>query len=154
MKKRNIIFGVVCFFMLFALTGCGNKTAITTSDFKTKTEKLNYTTTDITSQYASYGYIQEATVAQSSDGYQVEFYVLDDAGNATSMFNTNKTTFDSYKGNSSTEISASMGNYSSYTLTSSGYYMHLCRVDNTLLYVKVNDTYKDSVKSLIKELGY
>lgn len=70
------------------------------------------------------------------------------------MFNTNRSTFESYKGNSSSESSSSMGNYSSYTLTSNGYYMHLCRVDNTLLYVKVNDTYKDSVKKLIKELGY
>ncbi len=154
MKKKNIFFGVVCFLMLFALTGCGNKNAITTSDFKSKTENLSYVTTDVTSQYASYGYIQEATIAQSSDGYQVEFYVLDDAGNATSMFNTNKATFESYKGNSSTESSSSMGNYSSYSLTSSGYYMYLCRVDNTLLYVKVKDTYKNSVKSLIKELGY
>ena len=56
--------------------------------------------------------------------------------------------------NSSSESSSSMGNYSSYTLVSNGYYMHLCRVDNTLLYVKVSDTYKDSVKKLINELGY
>ena len=154
MKNKSILFGVVCFLMLFALTGCGSKTAITTSDFKSKTENLGYTNIDVTSQYSSYDYIQEATVAQSSDGYQVEFYVLDDKGNATSMFNTNKSTFESYKGNSSSESSSSMGNYSSYTLTSSGYYMHLCRVDNTLLYVRVKDTYKDSVKNLIKELGY
>lgn len=154
MKKRNIIFGVICFLMLFVLTGCGNKKAITAGDFKTKTEQLNYTTTNITSRYASYNYIKEAIIAQNSAGYQVEFYVLDNVGNATSMFNTNKTTFESYKGSVSTESSTNIGNYSSYTLTSSGYYMHLCRVDNTLLYIKVKETYKDSVKSLIKQLGY
>ena len=154
MKKKNVLLGVICFLMLFALTGCGKKTAITTSTFKSKTESLGYTTADVTSQYASYGYVQEATIAQSSDGYQVEFYVLNDAANATSMFNTNKATFESYKGNSSAESSSNMDNYSIYTLTSSGYYMHLCRVDNTLLYVRVNDSYKDSVQSLIKELGY
>lgn len=140
--------------MLFALTGCGSKQVITTSDFKTKTKSLNYNTADVISQYSSYEYIKEATVAQSSDGYQVEFYVLDNVDNATSMFNTNKSTFESYKGNFSSESSSSMGNYSSYTLTSGGYYMHLCRVDNTLLYVKVEDTYKEPVESLIKELGY
>ncbi len=153
MKKRNIILGIVCFLMIFALTGCLSKTAITTSEFKTKAENLGYTTTDIISQYASYGYIKEATVAQS-EGYQVEFYVLDDASNATSMFNTNKEDFESYMGNSSSESTVNIGNYSSYTLTSSDYYMHLCRVDNTLLYVKVKDTYKDSVKTLIEDLGY
>ena len=140
--------------MLFVLTGCGNKNVITTNDFISKTEKLGYTTTNVIEQYASYSYVKEATVAQSSEGYQVEFYTLDDEANATGMFNTNRSTFESYKGNSSSESSSSMGNYSSYTLTSSGYYMYLCRVENTLLYVKVNDTYKDSVKKLIKELGY
>ena len=154
MKKKNIIFTVFVFFMLFSLTGCGKKTVITTSDFKSKTEKIGFITTDVKYQYSSYEYVLEATVAQSPDGYQVEFYVLDDVGNATSMFNINRTIFEGYKGNSSSELSSSMSNYSSYTLTSSGYYMHLCRVDNTLLYVKVKDTYKDSVKDLIKDLGY
>lgn len=153
-RKRNIFFVVIGFLILLSLTGCGKKTAITTADFKSITESHSYTTVDVTSQYASYGNINEATVAQSPDGFQVEFYVLDDEGNATSMFNTNKSDFESYKGNYSSESSSSMSNYSSYTLTSSGYYMHLCRVDNTLLYVKVSDTYKDSVKDLINELGY
>lgn len=90
----------------------------------------------------------------SSDGWQVEFYVLDDSANATAMFNTNKNIFENYKGNSSSEKSSSIGNSASYSLTSSGYYMYLCRIDNTLLYVKVQDIYKDTVKDLVKELGY
>ena len=154
MKKRRIVLCVVCFLMLFALTGCGNKAAITTSDFKTVAEGHNYIITDAVSQYAAYDYIKEVTIAQSSDDWQVEFYVLDNAANATSMFNTNKATFESYKGNSSSESSTSIGNHASYTLTSSGYYMHLCRIDNTLLYVSVPDTYKNDVKELIEELGY
>jgi hypothetical protein len=70
------------------------------------------------------------------------------------MFNTNKSTFESYKGNSSSESSANMSNYSTYTLTSSGYYMHLCRVDNTLIYVRVKDDFKKDVQAVIKKLGY
>lgn len=154
MKKRNILL-IVVFLVLFILTGCGSKKVITTSDFKAKTEELGYTALDITSQYTSYGYIKEATVAESQDGgFQVEFYVLDNESNAVGMFDTNMDTFKTYKGNSSTESSSSMGNYSNYTLTTDGYYMHLCRVDNTLLYVRVESVYEDTVKSLIKELGY
>jgi hypothetical protein len=32
--------------------------------------------------------------------------------------------------------------------------MHLCRVDNTLLYARIPDAYKDDAKAIIKKLGY
>lgn len=70
------------------------------------------------------------------------------------MFNANKTSFESLSSGASSESSASMANYSTYTLNSSGYYMHLCQVDNTLLYVKVEDSHKDAVKKFIDNLGY
>ena len=70
------------------------------------------------------------------------------------MFLTNKTTFESYKSNSSTELKTTMGNYETYALTSGGYYMYVSRVDNTLLYLRVDDKYKATVKSLVEELGY
>ena len=103
---------------------------------------LSYTKYDAISQYSSYGYVKEATIVQSSDGYQVEFYILDDISNAISIFNTNQKNFESYKSNSSVMSTLSSSNYPSYSLTSSGYYFYLCRVDNTLLYVRVSDTYK------------
>ena len=154
MKVKKILFGVVCVVMLFALTGCVNKIAYTTNDFKSKVESLGYATADVTSKYSSYGYVQEVTSAKSSDGFEVEFFVLDTESNAISMFNSNKATFESNQDKSTVASFLVMGNYSSYTLTSGGYYMHICRVDNTLLYVRVKDIYKDSVKSLIKKLGY
>ena len=141
-------------FLLVCLTGCGNKNMISKDDFITKAENNDLVVTDATNQYSSYGYITSATIAQHSDGWQIEFYVLDDAANAQSMFNTNKTNFENSKGGTATETSASMGNYSTYGLTSNGYYMYVSRVDNTLLYVRVKDTYKDKVKDVIKDLGY
>lgn len=154
MKKSRIILCVVCLLMIFSLTGCGSKKAITTDDFKSIAESSSYSIADVTSQYAEFNFINEATVAQSSDGWQVEFYMLEDKENATNMFNTNKSDFESKKDGFVTESSVNMPNYSTYSLTSGGYYMYLCRVDNTLLYVKVLDTYKDDVKALIKKLGY
>lgn len=139
---------------MLGVTGCGNKKAISTSTFKSITEENNYITSDVTNQSISYEYVNEATVAQSSEGFQIEFYVLDSESNAINMFNTNKDIFESYKGNTSTETSSNIGNNTIYTLTSNGYYMHLCRVDNTLLYVRVLDSYKDSVKDIIKKIGY
>lgn len=151
---KKLIMATSCLVLLFIITGCGNKTAITTTDFKSKMSNKGYANTDVISQYTDYVYIKEATVAQSTEGWQIEFYVLNDETNAQGMFNENKITFEGLKGNSSTESSTSLGNYSSYSLTSGGYYMHLCRVDNTLLFVKVPDTFKDTLKDLIKDLGY
>ena len=70
------------------------------------------------------------------------------------MFNLNKETFEKEKKDISSQSSSSFGNYETYTLTTGDYYMHLCRVDNTFLYVKVNKENKDAVKKLIKDLGY
>ena len=154
MKKRNLFIGIICLLMLFTLTGCGKKNVISTETFKSITESKGYTVNDVTNQYTSFEFVKEATIAVSKEGYQVEFYVLEDEANATKMFNTNKSMFESYKGSISTETSSSLNNYSTYTLKTSGKYMHICRVENTFLYLNVDDMYKDSVKSLIKELGY
>ena len=152
--KKTILTIILCGIMVLGLTGCGKKTVISNSDFTIKAQENNYTVVDVTSQYSSYDVIEKATVAKSSDGWQVEFYTLKDKSEASKMFNTNKTKFEGYKGSTSTESSSSMSNYSKYSLTSNGYYMYLCRVDNTLLYVRVKDNYKSTVKDFIKELGY
>lgn len=154
MKKRILLLGVICFFILFALTGCGNKTVISTGDFKSKATNLGYETTNVKKQFAFYDYIKEAIVATNSKGYQVEFYVLESKEEAKNMFNTNKTIFESYKVNISKESTTNIANYSNYTLVSGGYYMYICRVDNTMFYARVKETFKDDVKTLVQELGY
>lgn len=141
-------------FIIFLLTGCSKKTAINVNEFKSLSEKNNYIVYDISNQYTQYSHIESAMVARSSLNYQVEFYVLINDEYASSMFDSNKSIFENSKGSSSTYSSTSIGNYSNYSLTSNGYYMYLSRVDNTLLYVKVNDIYKKNVKKLIDKLGY
>ena len=153
MKKKGILFTALCFLMLFLVTGCGKKTVITTSEFISKAEKAGYQTTDITAQYSSYEYIKEATIAKN-DNYQVEFYVLDGEDKAKGMFDTNKTDFENSKGSSSSYSTVNLANYSTYALTSAGKYMYLARVENTLIYIKVDEKYKDSVKGFVKDLGY
>ena len=153
MKKKGIVFGVLCFLMLFLVTGCGKKTVITTSEFISKAEKAGYQTTDITAQYSSYEYVKEATIAKN-DNYQVEFYVIDGEDKAKGMFDTNKADFENSKGSSSSYSTVNLANYSTYALTSSGKYKYIARVDSTLLYIDVDEKYKDDVKKFVKELGY
>lgn len=87
-------------------------------------------------------------MAQNETNYQIEFYEVSNLDNATSFYNTNKTKFESQKGNASSSYNASMKNNSTYSVTTNGKYKFVSRVDNTVVYVDVDTTYQDSVKSL------
>ena len=150
MKKfLSIIFLVL---VLFMVSGCGNKKVITTREFKNITEQNGLSVLDAIDQFDS-DVIKEATLAYNDD-YKLEFYVLDSSDSAISMFNYNKNSFESKKSGVSSYLSTDLANYNIYMLQSGGYYMYLSRVDNTLLYVSVEDTFKESVKDIVKDLGY
>ena len=67
------------------------------------------------------------------------------------MFLHNKSNFE---GESGTSLSFSGTNYSSYERTSDGLFMYVAYIDNTLVYSKVNEQYKDKVKALIDSIEY
>ena len=94
-------------------------------------------------------------IAISSDStYQIEFYELSDSDYASSFFNNNKKTFEDSKSSGSAETSVSAGNNAKYTLTTNGKFKVVSRIDNTVIYLNVDDDYKSSVKDVLKDLGY
>lgn len=130
------------------------KAPISAKEFYEEMEDEGYVLVDVTSQYASYG-IEEAYIAvKSNQEYQIEFYELSSIGKAESMFETNKEYFQDRAGSTKVTSSYGFGNYDIYSLKSNGDYMYLCRIDNTLLYIDVEDIYKDEVKEIIDELDY
>lgn len=151
MKKIKLL---ICMSMLLFVTGCLKKNLISCDDFTEILKDNSYTVTDISEQYTTYDYIKNVVIAQSDDGFQIEFYVLESKDSAKKLFNNNLSKFESLKEGSSTEVSTNMINYSTYALTSGGYYMYISRVDNTLLYVNVDEQYKSEVKDIVKKLGY
>lgn len=154
-RVKQLLMGLMCFVVLFTLTGCGNKTAITSDDFKSKMESSGYTVQEATNQMSDYDYIKQVYIAISSDStYQIEFYELSDNDYASSFFNNNKKTFEDSKSSGSTETSVSVGNNEKYTLTNNGKFKVVSRIDNTVIYLNVDDNYKSSVKDVLKNLGY
>ncbi len=154
-RVKQLLMGLMCFVVLFTLTGCGNKTAITSDDFKSKMESSGYTVQEATNQMSDYDYIKQVYIAISSDStYQIEFYELSDNDYASSFFNNNKKTFEDSKSSGSTETSVSVGNNEKYTLTTNGKFTFVSRIDNTVIYLNVDDNYKSSVKDVLKNLGY
>ena len=101
-----------------------------------------------------YDIIQEAYIAKSAQGWQVEFYILSTNQDAKNMYDTNRKLFKDSKSGTVNEKYLTIKEYSMYDLESNGYYMHLSKVDNTLLYVKVDKKYEENAKKIIKDLRY
>lgn len=159
MKKALIIIGIIVVVLVGLVLIAFNtlnkeKTPISANTFNTTMESKGYVVTDTTSLFAQYpNYMSESYVARKT-GYQIEFYELTSVENAISMYNTNKTKFESQKSNASAFVTTSMNNYSIYSLSINGKYKYLSRIDNTLVYIDVDEDYKDIVKDIMKEIGY
>ncbi len=161
MKKKPVVIVLIVIALIIAILGVvfvnlnKEKTSITASSFKNSMEQKGYIVSDANSQFSEYDYVKQVYVATNSDySYQIEFYELSDENSAMNFYNNNKSIFESSKGNASTETNASLKNYSKYTLSANGKYMVVSRIDNTVVYVNVDDSYRNTVKDLLKELGY
>lgn len=161
MKKRGLFIAlaiiaviIVVVIILFTVLN-KEKEAITANEFSTIMQSKGYTIIDAKEQFDSYDYIENAYIATlSSSDYQIEFYEMSNNDYAVSFYNNNKSIFESSKGNASGETSVSMANYSKYTLSTNGMYKVLSRINNTVIYMNVDSEYKDTVKSILDELGY
>lgn len=156
MKKfRNVLMFSICLFVFIFVTGCGNKTPLTAAQFKSTMEDKGYIITDATSQFTSYEYIKAAYIASSSDyKYQIEFYVLSSNEYSASFFSYNKSIFEDEKTSKAIETTLSAGNYSKYTIEDDSKYKVVSKIDTTVLYSNVDKTYKENVKTILKDINY
>lgn len=151
--KKKILALFILGVLLFTVTGCLDKKAITTEQFKKIAEKNNLIVTDVKNQFADFDYVYEATVAVSPEGYQIEFYVLSDVTNAQGMYTKNKNRFES-EDTSSKKSVVNLNNYTKYTQQTKESYKVLSRIDNTMIYVSESVKNKDKINKILKELGY
>ena len=156
MKKKSVImFSVLFVGILFLVTGCFNKTSITAKEFKDKMEGLNYQVLEATEQFSDYDYVKKVYLAIDYDkNYQVEFYQLSDVENAINFYNNNKGIFEDGKGKKYSETNNSGQNYEKYRLKTNDKYKVISRIDNTVVFINVDDDLEKSIDDLLKELGY
>lgn len=158
MKKGVIIAIVIAVIIVALIAGVffalnKEKIPMTTESFKNTMEKKGFTVQSAKEQFAEYEYVKEATIASNGD-YQLEFYELSDVNNAVKFYNNNKSIFEQSKGTVSSNTSVNLKNSSKYTQSSSEKYMVVSRIENTVIYVDVEDSYKETVKTLLDEIGY
>lgn len=150
--KRKILLIFSLFSILLTLTGCGDKTATSTSDFTSTMEGKDFTVQDATDQFEK-DVVEEVTIALN-ENYQIEFYNTPDESKAISAFNHNKGTFESASSSGKVETNVSIGNHSKYTLKSGGQYMVISRIDDTFIYLNVDEKYESEIDDILDDLDY
>ena len=151
MKKFKYF--VLCFFMIFFMTGCFNKKSISSNEFKSIMSEKGFDVQDATKQFSDYDYVKRTYIALNDD-FQIEFYELSDEEKAKGFYETNKSIFESSKESGYSQFNNSVGNHSKYTLKTGGKYKVVSRIDNTVIYLNVLEEYKDEIKDILKDLGY
>lgn len=137
--------------IILSMAGCEKKTAITNDEFTNCLEEKGFAVTDGADQVQKTA--NSVSIAVSPDSaYQLEFYIMSTIADTELLFGSNKELFeDSFNGNTAF---VSVGNASSYSVTSGSTFAYISRVDNTFLYLVADSTHKDEIKAIISELGY
>ncbi len=131
------------------------KDPITVDEFKSALQQKDYSIYDAKDQYAVYTYIQSAQIAiKTDDSHQIEFYKFADSSYATNFFNNNVNIFENSKGTSDVQSTLSGTNYSKYVSKSKGKYRVVSIIEDTGIFVEVDEEYEEEVKSILEELGY
>ena len=149
---KKIILFLISMALVFSITGCKAKKAVTAEEFKSKMTQEGYQIADISEKYAGKG--AKAVLIAMKDGYQIEFYVTENKDYAVGSYNLNKEKIEKTKGNSMVETQKSIGNVSKYTLKSNSSYKVVSRVGETFIYLNVPGSKTEEVKEILNKLGY
>lgn len=156
-KSKTILLTIISCLTIFLSTGCFIKTKMTSQQFKEIFEQKGYEVIEITNEIEEkiydYNYVKEAYAAKKSN-YQIEFYEIIDEDYAKVFFDKNKKMFEKSKSNMSYETSNNLINNERYTLKTSGKYMVISRIENTIIYVNSSPSNKKQIDTILKEIKY
>lgn len=163
MNKKALVVVLIVVLLIVAVISTGvylvvkfvnvEKEALTAKEFISIMEEQDFLVGEVTDQFEDADIeVEEAYVAVGDD-YQIEFYTFEDEENAEMFFKVNKAKFD--EDSASSRVTLNGKNFTSFSITTDGEYRFVERVDDTVIYLDVDEEYKDEVKELVKEeLGY
>lgn len=155
-KVKKIFLSLLLSLSIFTLCGCGTKKSITADSYKTFMLKNGYEVVDSTSQYQSSFSLKKSFIAAKKDRtYQIEFIEFNTIEEAVKIYNINKQLMEEKKDNVVTGyINIDGKNYSKYKAISGGKYRAITRINNTLMYVDINQEYSKEAAKIVSRLGY
>lgn len=148
MKKALKI--IVAIMIVFILTACGTKKALSDDELKTKLTQIGFDVNEITSSIEDSNI---SVVRTANNGkYQIEYYVFKNEDTAKTAYKNNVKMFSSNKKYAGKQKNDD--NYNKYVQETDDYYNVVTRVKDTLVYVSVNIDYKRDIKKVLNKLGY
>lgn len=141
---------IVAVMVIFILTACGTKKALSDDELKTKLTQIGFDVNEITSS------IEDSNISvvrtANNKKYQIEYYVFKSEDTAKVAYENNVKMFSSNKKYAGKETGDD--NYNKYVQETDDYYNVVTRVKDTLVYVSVNVDHKRDIKKVLNELGY
>lgn len=178
-SKKIQVLTMLCVLMAVLLTACGQKTATDKETFASVLDSHDFEVVDQSSMIAegsdfSVVYLaqpnsdetdtesEDTEISEDSETglfsgqYQIEFYKFNDADSCESTYDTlDDELVSSYKsasGYATTEKSS--GSYERRNVTTDSRYYVITRIEDTLIVAISPVSEKDTLNSILKELGY
>lgn len=162
-RKLALALGLVG--LIASLSGCGlKKTAITAEEFSSKMEDKGYQMVDVLYQIEDQEKFDNVLFAMNlDDGYKIEYYNFADEDSARTAYNQTANKFDKKYNVKMMSMNLTFNHSQSFYFTGQGKdadgnklesYVHISRVDDTMILVVADKEYRDDIKAIIKELGY
>lgn len=141
---------IVAVMVVFILTACGTKKALSDDELKTELTQIGFDVNEITSSIEDSNI---SVVRTANNGkYQIEYYVFKSEETAKAAYENNVKMFSSNKKYVGKETNDD--NYNKYVQETDDYYNVITRVKDTLVYVSVGVDHKRDVKKVLNKLGY
>lgn len=167
MTKKNkikIIISITILSILLITTGIilhildtGPKTALTTNEFKkiAKENNLNVNNLELVDSNGNPNKdIKEAINAKSENGWQLEYYIIENDKKAKNIFKETEQIYLTFKNDLTEQEKKSKENYDIFTMKTQTSFMHVARIDNTILTTSASDDDEKQIIKIINKLGY
>lgn len=160
MKKRILVIAGIIAAAILLIVICMvimirriPKDAITFNDFQKYTEESGYEFID-NRERIPVDEIGKSCAAFIREGVGVEFTECVSDQIAKQLYHNYEAYAENFKETVSRETSVNFMSYGSYTLETSEVYMHITRIGNTIMHVRVTPEEKETVVKIMKDLGY
>ena len=148
-----VLVSIIGLVIMGALSVSKARESLTAKEFENIMLSKDFKIIDAKDQFPNTPHLEEALIALN-DNYQIEFYVLTNSEYADTMFINNQYNLEANKGDVSSYSTINFANGAKYTLSTNGKFSVITKIDNTLVYLNVDNEHKEDVKLILDEINY
>lgn len=153
--KKYLFLSLLLVFVLTLVIGCAGKRELTAKEFKTLMEKEEFTVIDSTENYNELSDVKKVLIATSRlSSYKIEYYEFVNNKKAIELFEKMESKFKDSTSKKMQYQTTSLGNYNYYSLTTADSYKIVSRIGKTVIVTDSDRRNKESIKEVVKKLGY